>query len=337
MLCLLLTLVFVENHPLKRKVPLYQVDHAGLILLTSSMLLLNYAIVYGKVEDWLESDKIKGAFFGSAVTFLLFIKRELRIRRPFFDLTLFTKQNFRVGLLFFLLLGIFIPGTFQSAFTGSVLHYNMTRNMELSLYLVPGILVGCIVCFIWYYKKYDDQILIITGFLAFVIYHILMYTNFSTDFDIDLFWLPCVIKGFGTALLYISVGLYTTKKLGIPAVLSAAGAMILVRSFLGSGVASSLYGYILYSERIKRFEYLVGLIDTNNFLSKEHGNNLALYKNLQEQATLTASKEVTGYIIIAGLVLLAILLANYFCQKARVKFAVNKKDKSIKYLQSNYK
>jgi hypothetical protein len=37
----------------------------------------------------------------------------------------------------------------------------------------------------------------------------------------------------------------------------------------------------------------------------------ALYKALAEQSTLTASKEVTGYIIVLGLALIAILILNY--------------------------
>jgi hypothetical protein len=323
LICLLFAFVFVENHPLKKRIPFYQVDYAGLILLASSMMLLNYVVVYGKVEDWLESNKIIGALFGAAISFLLFIKRGLRIKRPILNLGLFKFANFRLGLLYFLILGIFLPGTFQSAFTGSILHYEMTTNMELNLYLIPGILAGCILCYFWYLKKCDPEILIIMGFLAFVIYHFMMYNNFVSVFDIRNFWLPVVIKGFGTSLLYIAIGLYTTQKLGITVVMGAAGVMILVRSFLGSGVCSSFYSYFLYSERIKRFDYLAGKVDANNYLVKEQGGLLAVYKDLQEQAILTTSKEITGYIIIAGIVLLVIITLSYIYQKLRNTIAAS--------------
>jgi DHA2 family multidrug resistance protein len=324
LVCILLVLIFAENHPLKKKIPLYQADYPGLLLLASAMMLLNYVVVNGKVEDWLGSKKIIGALSISVITFLLFIIREFNVRHPIFDLQLFKRANFRLGLLYFFLLGIFIPGTFQSAFSGTILHYEMIRNMELNLFMIPGIMLGCVVSYVWYLEESDPNILIFTGFLSFVVYHVLMYNRFLTDFNIQGFWLPSLIKGFGTALVYIAVGLYLTKNLGLKTILSAAGAMILVRSFLGSAVCSSLYTYFLYAERIRRFNYLAGLTDANNSLVKEHGSVLDFYKNLQEQATLTASKELSGYIIIAGIILLSVLLIGYLYQKTTNKI-LNKK------------
>jgi MFS family permease len=315
LVCILLTLIFAENHPLKKRLPLYQMDYLGLILLGAAMLLLNYAVVNGTVEDWLESKKIAGALFGAAICFLLFIRRELTTKHPIFDMQTFKKANFRLGLLYFFLLGIFIPGTFQSAFSGGILHYEMIRNMELNLYLIPGILLGCIYCYIWYLKEFDEDLLIMTGFVAFVIYHILMYNNFVTVFNIQGFLIPIIIKGFGQALLYISIGLLLTRNFSLTKIMGVGGAMIIVRSFLGSAVISAFYSYFLYAERIKRFSYLAGKTDPNNSLIKQQGTITDFYKTIQEQATLTASKELSGYIIIAGIILLTILLIKYIYQK----------------------
>jgi DHA2 family multidrug resistance protein len=175
-------------------------------------------------------------------------------------------------------------------------------------------------CYFWYYNNWDAQLLIIAGFASFVVYHIMMYNSFVTDFNINDFWLPSVIKGFATALLYIAAGLYTTKALGINLVLSAGGAMVLVRSFLGSGVCSALYTYFLYAQRVRHLDYLAGSNDVNNFISKDQG--AGYYISMQQQATLTAAKELTGYIILAGLVLLIILFINYLYQKLKNRLAV---------------
>lgn len=308
LLSLLSALLLVENHPLKKKYPLYQLDHIGLFLLSGSMLLLNYAAVNGMVEDWLSSKKISCALFGSLITLILFIKWELTIKRPMFDLKMFQRPNFRTGLLYFLILGLFLPGTFQSAFSGGILHYEMVRNMELNLYMVPGIIAGCLLCYFWYYYGLDAELLIIAGFGLFVSYHIMMYNSFATSFSINDFWLPSVVKGFATAVLYIALGLYTTRALGIHLIMSAAGAMILVRSFLGSGICSALYTYFLYARRITHLDYLAGNNDAGNFISKEQGTNYLI--SMQQQATLTASKELSGYIIIAGIALLVILVTR---------------------------
>jgi len=313
LVCLLSALLLVENNKLKRPLPLYQMDYLGIILLGSSMMLLNYATVNGKVEDWFHSKWISAACLGSLITFLLFIRRQLRLKRPLIDLNLFKLASFRRGLFYFMVLGIFLPGTFQGALTGGILRYDATTNMELNIYLIPGVLTGCIVCYLWYFFKRDPEILIISGFACFVIYHIFMYNYFSTSLSLNEFLLPSFIKGFATAVIYISVGLLTLKGLGLDRIISAGGAMIMARSFLGSGVAGAFYSYFLYAQRIRHLDYLAVHADAVDFQVREAGKGL--YAQFQEQATLAASKELTGLIIIAGIMLLVYLITRYFYMK----------------------
>ncbi len=309
--CILFTVIFVENHPLKRPLPLYQMDWIGLILITAGMMLIDYIVVWGKVEDWFNSNKIIAAFFLLLISLLVFISRSLQIKRPVIDLAMFKQRTFRVGLIHFILLGLFIPSTFQSAFSGSILRYETLQNVELNLYLIPGIFIGAVLCFIWYYRKWPSTLLIFLGFLFFVVYHVIMYNSFSLNFDIKDFWPPSIIKGFSMVVLYISVGLYTTNKFEISTVMSGAGIVIIVRSFLGSGIFTALYGYWLYTGRQEHFNHLAGMIDNNDALLKELGGSAGIYRSLQEQAILTTSKEISGYIIITGAIILAGMIAAF--------------------------
>jgi hypothetical protein len=286
------------------------------------MLLLNYAVVNGRVEDWLGSKKIVSAFTGAAVAQLLFIRRELTRKHPFFDMKLFNRHNFCIGLLYFFLLGIFTPSTFQTAFSASILHYETPTNMEVGMYVIPGVILGCLVSYIWYLKELNEELLIFIGFLAFVIYHMMMYNNFSNEFSIEQFWLPSIIKGFGTAVIYIAVGLYLTRGLGLTQILGAAGAMIITRSFIGGATSSAIYTYYLYAERIKRFEYLAGQTDGTSSALREHGGVINFYRTLQEQAILTSAKQFTGYIIIIGMILLAALLVKLSYHKLKNRLSV---------------
>lgn len=308
--CLLLALIFVENNPLKRILPFYQMDWPGLILLAAIMMLVDYIAVYGKVEDWFNSTKIKMACFALLLSVLIFIKRELILKRPVYNLKIFNRSTFRIGVFYFFLMGIFVPSTFQSAFTSGVLHYEMLRNSELNLYMIPGLFIGSVLCYAWYYRQWNPVVLIFSGFLGFIIYHIILYQSFGLDFAKGDFWIPSLIKGFSLAVFYISVGLYATKNFEINQVMTAAGTVIMVRSFLGGGIFSSLYNYFLYEQRIRHIDYLAGKIDQGNFLVSQQGALSDYYRNIQQQATLTASKELTGYIIIAGFIILAGILIN---------------------------
>jgi MFS family permease len=313
LICILFTIIFTENHPLKEKLPFYRFDFLGLFLLGGSMMSLNYAVVCGMVEDWFNSNRIIAAFLVAAILFLAFIARELSTRHPIFNLDLFKRQTFRLGLFYLLLLALFTPSTMQSAFAGGVLHFETYRIMELNLYLIPGILIGCFLCYFWYYYKLDPEPLMLIGFSAFVIYHVWMYNSFSNDFTINDFVFPSIIKGLGTAVLYISLGLYTTNKLPLMGILGASGALIITRSFIGGGISSAIYGYLFYRQRIGHFNYLAERSDSGNFLLQ--GKPAMTYRYLQEQAVLNACKEMSGYVIIAGIVILVVVLAFYIFHK----------------------
>jgi DHA2 family multidrug resistance protein len=312
---IILAVIFIEHHPLRRKIPLYQLDMPGLLLLITSLMLINYVAVYGKVEDWFSSAAITTACFGAVITLLLFIRRELLLKRPLLNLQLFKKTNFSLGLVLLVLLSVFTPATFQAAYSGSVLHFESIRNAELNLYLIPGIIAGCLMSFFWYRHKYNGQLLIIIGFAAMVGYHMLMYGSFVTDLNIADLWLPSLVKGFGLALLYISIGLYATAGFPFPHVLKTVGVIVLVRSFLAPGIISGLYSYFLYAERTRHLSKLATHIDANEPQVLAQGNISRFYQNIQQQASLTALKEISGTIIIFGLSVITILMLIHIYRK----------------------
>ncbi|MTH15846.1 hypothetical protein [Flavobacterium sp. LC2016-01] len=305
-----------EKHPLKNKIPLYQLDLPGIAFLAIAMMSFNFVIVYGKVENWFASGRITLSFLSFLLFLLLFLRREIIAKRPLLPLKLLTTNNFGRGLIYFLLLGLFIPMTLQSSFSGGILQLESIRVSEINLYLLPGIIAGCLFCYIWYLKKWDGYLLMVIGFAAITFYHFLMYRIFGNDFTLADFWPPSLVKGFSLALLYISIGLFTTAKFGIPDVIKVAGVMVIVRSFIGSGMFSGLYSYFLYSSRIRHLDYLAALIDQDNFLAKTV-NQSDYIKNIQNQATLTAAKEITGVIIELGLILILLLVTAYFYKKLK--------------------
>jgi DHA2 family multidrug resistance protein len=310
LIAILLTVLLVENHPLKKTMTISGMDWSSLLLLGISMLMLNYIVVYGKVEDWFYSDSIKLAAFGFIFSFLIFLKRTLTIPAPFLKLEIFLKPTFRIGLLLFFILGVFSTGTFQSAFSAGILQYDTPTNMQLNLFLIPGVTAASVICFIWYYKKLDPEPMIIIGFAGFLVYHIMMYQSFSNEFAITDFWAPSIVKGFATCAIYIAVGLYTTKNFDLGVVMMAGGVMILVRSFLGSGIFSGVYNYILYAERVRHLDKLAVMTDSGGLFPNQLTSS-GLYKALAEQSTLAASKEVTGYIIVFGFALIVVLILYY--------------------------
>jgi len=322
-ICIILALVFIEHHKLSRKIPLYQLDIPGLLLFVVTLMLVNYIAVYGKVENWFQSTTIRTASFALVTTTLLFIKRELSLKRPLLDLAVFKKTNFSLGLLLLILLGVFTPSTFQSSFSGSVLHFESIRNSEINLYLIPGVLAGSVLAFFWYKHHFNGHLLTIIGFSAIVFYHILMYGRFVNDLGIDDFWVPTLFKGAGQGILYISIGLYATGGFAFPHVLKAVGLIVAVRSFFGPGIFAGLYNYFLYAERTRHLSRLAGSIDANEPMVLQYADVTGFYRNILQQAHLTALKEISGSIVIFGLVVVAVLVAIFVYSKMRERLLAN--------------
>jgi len=313
LLCLLLALVFVENNKLRRALPLYQMDVLGLLLLAVLLMLLNYVVVYGKVENWWESSDIAAASILIPMLLLAFVAREFTVRRPLLPFGQLKKKNLFKGLFFLFVLGIFLPSSIQGTFTAGVLDLETIRNAELNLYLIPGVEAAAVFCFFWYYYKRNTEVLLFIGFAAFVGYYVLLYGKLSLGLGMDDFWVMSLLKGFGTATLYIVIGLYTTGGFPLTIVMHAGALMILVRSFLGSGIITGIYSYLLYAGRIRHLDILAGNADADvGSLIRPAG----YYRNIQSQATMAASKEMCGFIIIAGLVTLAGIMVSHFYRLA---------------------
>ena len=308
-LCILLAMIFFENHKLRKVVPLYQLDIPGVLLLITSLMLVNYIAVYGKVKDWFGSDGICAAFFAVVITMLLFLKRALALKRPILDLNLFKNVNVTTGLFLFLILGVFTPSIFQSALSINVLHFEGIRNAQINLFFIPGILAGSLFTFFWYRKKFDSYPLFILGFLAFVLYHIMMYNRFVNDLSMADFVVPSFCKGFGLTILYISIGIYATANLPIPQTSKVVGLILIVRSFLGPAITSGLYNYFLYADTNRHLSTLASEIDANEHMILQHSDFTEYLTYILQQANLAALKEISGNIIIFGLSIIIVLVA----------------------------
>ena len=316
LICILLTRVLVEKHPLKKKIPLYQLDWIGVMIGTFFLMSVNYILVFGNFENWFESKKIIASSFLAFLSLLWFLHRELSFKRPVFPMDLFRLSNFRMGLVYFILIGVFVPSTLQTSFSSVVLHYENYRNAQINLYLIPGVIAGAALCYYWYHQSYDVHLLLIIGFLMMTWYYIIVYFSFSTAFDPQAFWMPSVVRGFGTAILFIAAGLYITRGHIIIDVLTVGGIALLFRSFLGGGTFTAIFVHALYTQRIRHLSYIAGKMDDVG------SGSATLNANLQLQASLAALKEISGYIVICGLAIISVLLIRYFYLRLMSLFTV---------------
>jgi predicted MFS family arabinose efflux permease len=71
------------------------IDWLGMILLTSTLFLLTFALLKGKDYGW-SSVTIVSMFIGSAVSLVLFIFTELRVKAPMMEFSLFKELTLQL-------------------------------------------------------------------------------------------------------------------------------------------------------------------------------------------------------------------------------------------------
>jgi EmrB/QacA subfamily drug resistance transporter len=103
-------------------------DLPGVGLITASLFALTFALIEGQDYGW-TSGVILGLFAFAAVAFVLFYRREHRVRQPLIDFSLFRSLNFAAGNATGLLLSAAMMGAFFiiPIFLQSVLGYSAIK------------------------------------------------------------------------------------------------------------------------------------------------------------------------------------------------------------------
>lgn len=321
LVCLLLVLIFGHTSRGSKKLPFYQIDWLSFVLILSAMMMLNYALSYGRILDWWNNQSIKITVFGSILLAVWFIQRQMMLKRPFLNLKVFRRKSVWMSLVFIFLMGIFsATSSIQSAFTTGVLKYSALSNAEINLMMALGAVGGGLFSFIWFRNKWSLKGLVCCGFGAFIAYHLILHFLFSPVIEINDLAFPIFLKGMGLAILYISIGVYCADSLTLSELLAAVSILILFRSFIGPAFWSSVYSYELYAGQLKHTAFLVQHMDANDPLLTGRLNPLvqgglaqgksievaqsmgisSIWGTVQAQATMAAAKEIFGWIVIGG-------------------------------------
>ncbi|BAV04585.1 hypothetical protein SAMN05421788_111218 [Filimonas lacunae] len=97
----LMLLVFNTNR-YGRKIPLYQVDWISYLLVLPGVLCGSFVLVYGEKKYWFDSAQIAVYAIVAVVFMGLFVLRQLRIKRPAFNMSVFLNRQVTTGMVLFI-------------------------------------------------------------------------------------------------------------------------------------------------------------------------------------------------------------------------------------------
>lgn len=316
----------------KLVIPYKEIDWRSMFFMSVILLMTIYVCVYGRTKDWFASSEI--VLFAVLIPpmLYLFIKRQVDSEKPYIFPEVIKSKKAIIGYFFMsLVMVLSASSALVSSYTTSVLKLNSIYSNGLNLFMIPGFVLGGIICFWWMrWQIWRFRVLVSLGMACFVCYFALIYFGLTPDGTYEFLWLPLFFRGMGMMILFIAFGVYVVEDLNPKFMISNAFFLVSIRSSISPVIGASLFSNLLYRGQQKATMILSETIDLQNDItasryhdalhsaaSQGHAATEAeqlaisnIYSAVSVQATMVTIKMIVGYLLIFSLVVM--ILSRFF-------------------------
>jgi MFS transporter, DHA2 family, multidrug resistance protein len=237
-LAVLMVRLFIEDPPYVKNQKPGRIDYTGFGLMALGLATLQIVLDKGQEADWFSSSLITWAVVLSAVSLLVFVIWELKVKEPIVNLRVLANRNFAVGTALIAAMGVVLYGTVAllPLFLQTLLDYPALQSgMAVSPRgigaIISMMIVGRLVA------KIDGRYLVMFGFLVLG-FSTYMLSEIDLQISVGNIAWPQIVSGFATGFIFVpltvmAMGTLTTEQIG-----NATGIFSLMRNLGGSfGIA----------------------------------------------------------------------------------------------------
>lgn len=345
---LLIAIVFISaffrygHSPLH--IPFKEMDGRSVLLAATSLLFIIYIFTYGKTLDWFSSPKIVIYTVATPILLWLFFYRQSNAKKPYIRVEVLNHSKALIGY-FFMILTMFFSSSSSLiiSYATSIIRIDSVHTNALNLWMLPGFILGAIICFWWFrWQRWRFRFLISGGMFCFVIYFAILYFGIAPGASYEMLYFPMFLRGMGMMVLFIAFGVYVVEDMNPRLMIYNVFFLIAFRSALAPALSTSFYNNILYRLQLNAMNILSENMTMDNLLaSKQYTQSLnsalaqghgmseatqmatnSLYATLQTQSLLLGLKTVLGYMLIASLVIA--IISRFIPFHKTVKVAIVK-------------
>ena len=324
-LTIIVVIVVMRHDRPSKGIPIKELHVQEMFIIAIGILMLSYVVTYGKVLDWMASSRLCIYIVVAPLLIALFVWMQLYSSKPYVSLKPLFQWKAILGYFYMMLVMFFSTSTsLLSSYMTTILQVDNTHTYTLYVWLLPGYVLGGVVCFWWFrWQRWRFRYLIGAGMACFTFFFGLLYFTVSPDSTYESLYVPLFFRGLGMLTLLAAFGLFTVEDLNPKLLLSNAFFLISFRAVLAPVFASAFYSNLLYylqqrymvqlSENMTMLDPLAASRYTSTLSSsmgQGHGIDEAmqmatntLYGVLQQQSTLLALKSILGWLFVITLVI----------------------------------
>lgn len=316
LLAAMMLLVALLVRPVKgpMQIPLLGIDWIGALLWSVVMLCFTFICVYGNYFDWWDAAEMRIALLLGLCALAINLWRATFLHHPYISFTALLNRNViratAVYLLFFTLLAT--EHVFEHSYAANILGFDETNLIDLNWYVMAGILAGtAFTYFTFALRKWRYKTMTALGFFLAALY--LAYFYFMIDYGVEkeMLFIPLFCRG--AASVIISIVFLTSILQGgmhffiFPQALTING---FTGAVMGATFGPAVIGEILRHTMAKN-SALLGAAATDTLPSISRMPVDSLNGMVQAQALLVSMKEIYGWLLIAALTILTIVILSY--------------------------
>lgn len=277
-----------------KKYPLYQLDWQGAVLFSLAAISFAYTLLYGSKNYWFSDSRIRFAAVTGFLALLLFIYRQLNLKRPLIHLSILAKKNVIIGLCF---LAIYYGGkdsiNLIYGYTGNILKWDPTEVMLLGCCNVAAMVISLTLSTrLMLARRHSARIYMVAGFLVMGIYNLWAYFIMAPDLSFSDLIVPVCLQGMASGMLFVPLIIFIVSS--APPNTGTTGIVVAAYSrFLASlNAVAGFYNLQLYFNQYFKLGANTNLVPENYMLSEQVNQYKQLYLGkgfATEQASSLAS------------------------------------------------
>jgi DHA2 family multidrug resistance protein len=247
----------LEKAPMKLGL-FWEGDWLGIITMAVGLGALQTFLEEGNKNDWLGSPYIVRLGIVSAVSLLLFLVIELRVKKPLLDLKLLLNRNFAIGNIVLFLMGVALYGSvfILPLYLARIQGYNAEQiGFVLAWTGLPQLLIIPFIPRLM--KLIDVRLLMAVGFALFAASNF-MNIYMTVDYSGDQLMLPNIVRAIGQALCFAPLTGVASAQIA-PVDAGSASALLNVMRNLGGAIGIA----VLQTFVTKREQFHSNIITQN--------------------------------------------------------------------------